>query len=537
MGLFRWFRKTPEARAAGLTFDQLLSLTTGGPSWTGKSVSEESAMTFSAFFSCVRVLAESIGSLPLITYERIEGGKKRLTSHPAYYLLHTEPNPETTAVMFKEQMQAHLCMWGNAYAFIERNYAGRPKGLHLMLPTWVTPERKDGRKVYKYDDGSTKKTLEDREVLHIPGFGWDGLQGTSVVSLVKQAVGLGQSAEEFGAKFFANGTQTGGILKHPGTLTQDAIDRLKQNWVGAHGGTDNAWKPAVVEEGMSWESMAIPPKDAQYLELRKFQAEDVARFFRVPPHLIGIMDSATFSNIEHQSLEFVKFTLRPWLAKWEQEISRKLFKPSGGKVFAEFLIEDLLRADTITRFQAYREGLQGGWLSPNEVRAKENMNPIEGGDRYFFPLNMGQIGGDDAPAEDEPVVNDDQRAIIDAHRALFEDAIGRILAKECDRAKRAAGKHTTPEAFAAWAKEYLEAERAKMLDALMIPSRAFVAATGSGKDAMTVVQTHLDEYLMVSRAELDEAFAKEDFTGLPCPERRATQAEYLIEQLGGCDEA
>ena len=531
MGLFDWLRrqlKTEQRTLTPVTAASLVGLTDSTPA-SGKTVTEGNALTFIPYYAAVRVLAESVASLPLLVYERLETGKQRAPLHPAYWLLHDEPNPEMTAVVFKEILQGHLATWGNAYAYIQRDGAGRPRELWPLLPDRTTPIRKGGVKWFEtqVDDKTTPLPAED--VLHIPGLGFDGITGYSVIEMVRQAIGTGMAADEFGAKFFANGAQLGGALQHPQTLSAEGHQRLVDSWNAKHQGSGNAWKPAILEEGMTWETIGIPPKDAQFLELRKFQATEIARFFRIPPHMLGDLDRATFSNIEEMSLEFVKYTLKIWLVKWEQECSRKLFsRADRGKYFCEFLIDDFLRADFKTRMEGYAIQVTNGWLTRNEVRAMENMNPLPGLDEPLVPLNMGN-GGDEEP------VDDDRTQIIDAHRRMIADAIGRILGKEADRAKRAAKKHADAAEFHAWALGYFQDERVKMIEGLCIPARAMAASLGLGdkEHVRSVVESHVDEYISASLAELAEAYQLGSFAALPCDERKATEADYLIRELMG----
>ena len=521
MGLLKWLRK--ENRTEPVTLATLLASLDGPGSTSGKKVSETTALEYVPFYTGVRILAESVASLPLIVYERIEGGKERALTHPAYSLLHDSPNSEMTAAVFKEVLQGHVVTWGNGYAHIMRDGAGRPVELWPLLPDRTTPIRKNGIKFYEVRDGSGKEIgkLPAENVLHIPGLGFDGIVGYSVIAMVRNAVGMGMSSDEFGSKFFANATQLGGILKHPQTLSPEAHKRLTDSWNAKYGGAGNAWKPAILEEGMDWMSVGIPPRDAQFLELRKFQATEIARFFRIPPHMMADLDRATFSNIEHLSLEFVKYTLKIWLTKWEQECTRKLFSPkTRGKYFCEFLYEEFLRGDFKTRVEGYASAIQNGWLTRNEVRAKENLNPLPGLDEPLVPLNM----GDGSQAEG------DEGQMASAHEKMLEDVIGRLLAKEADRAQRAGKKLAGEGEFDKWVDEYFVAERERMIEGLMVPAAVVAASHGLG-DPRQVVEAHVDEYITASKAELAEAYRMNTFAKFPHDDRRATEARYLYQQL------
>jgi HK97 family phage portal protein len=248
--------------------------------------------------------------------------------------------------------------------------------------------REEGKVVYRYTLAreGINLTLAPWQVLHIPGLGFDGLLGYSPIAMAREAVGLAMATEEFGARFYNQNAQPGIVLKHPNRLSNEARDNLRKSWEDSHRGLDKAHKAAILEEGMSLEKIGIPPDDAQFLETRKFQRSEIASFFHIPPHMIGDLDKATFSNIEQQSLEFVVYTMRPWLVRWEQAINQKLILQEN--YFSEFLVDGLLRGDIAARYSAYAVGRQWGWLSANDVRELENMNPIDGGDTYLTPLNM-----------------------------------------------------------------------------------------------------------------------------------------------------
>jgi HK97 family phage portal protein len=360
---------------------------------TGIRVNENTAMNSTAVYACVRILAESIASLPLPVYKRNKGGEKeRDPTHPLYTVLHDQANTEMTAFTLKELLMSHLCTWGNAYAEIEWDGAGRIKGLWPLPPDKTWPERNPSTKLIEYktilSDGSGVTLSYDR-VFHIPGLGSDGLVGYSPIRMSREAIGLSLAAEEFGSRFFGNGAQLSGVLEHPGKLGDKAVEHLRESFEEKYTGLSRAHRLMILEEGMKYNRIGIPPEDAQFLETRKFQLNEIARIFRVPPHLIGDLDRATFSNIEHQSIEFVVHTLRPWLVRWEQAIIMKLLTPlERRRFFAEFVVDGLLRGDVKSRYDAYAVGRQNGWLSANDIRNLENMNPIDGGDAYLVNGNM-----------------------------------------------------------------------------------------------------------------------------------------------------
>lgn len=389
--------------------DLIEALTGGNKSATGKAVTANTALQSSAVFACVRVLAETIASLPLFVYRSTPNGKEKAYDHPCYYMLHDLANEEMTSFTFRETMMTHLLLWGNAYAEIEYNKAGLAKGLWPLRPDQTWPERDPttGELVYKtiLPDGKGVVLPKER-VLHIVGLSLDGLVGVSPIRMAREAIGLSLAAEEFGARFFGDGARPGGILEHPGKLSKEARENLRQSWEYMHQGLDKSHRIAILEEGITYKQIGIPPEDAQFLETRRFQIEEIARIFRVPLHLIQDLSHATFSNIEHQSIDFVVHTVRPWLVRWEQALNWKLFYNST-KFWAEFNVEGLLRGDIESRYRAYATARQWGWMSVNEIRELENMNRIPNGDIYLQPLNMIEAtkGGEQGNASNQTTQN------------------------------------------------------------------------------------------------------------------------------------
>ena len=371
-----------------------------GGSTSGKTVTERSAMQMTAVYSCVRILAEAIAGLPLHLYTyKEDGGKEKAIGHPLYLLLHDEPNPEMSSFVFRETLMTHLLLWGNAYAQIIRNGKGEVVTLYPLMPNRMTVDRdSSGQLFYSYQmnnsDAPTMKTgtviLKPSDVLHIPGLGFDGLVGYSPIAMAKNAIGLAIATEEYGAKFFANGATPGGLLEYPGTVKDP--DRVRESWNKGFSGSQNAGKVAILEEGMKYTPISIAPEQAQFLETRKFQINEIARIFRVPPHMVGDLEKSSFSNIEQQSLEFVKYTLDPWVVRWEQSLSRALFTPEEKKkYFFKFNVEGLLRGDYQSRMNGYATARQNGWMSANDIRELENLDRIpaeEGGDLYLINGNM-----------------------------------------------------------------------------------------------------------------------------------------------------
>ena len=396
-GLFR-SRDKPQNRTTGSAYSYFF-----GGSAAGKRVNERSAMQMTAVYSCVRILAEAVAGLPLHLYRyKEDGGKEKALDHPLYLLLHDEPNPEMSSFVFRETLMTHLLLWGNAYAQIIRNGRGEVMALYPLMPDRMAVDRDDkGQLYYEYttsaDDAPISKgsivRLKPSDVLHIPGLGFDGLVGYSPIAMAKNAIGLAIATEEYGSKFFANGAQPSGVLEHPGTIKDP--QRVRDSWMSQFGGSANSNKIAVLEEGLKYTPISISPEQAQFLETRKFQINEIARIFRVPPHMVGDLEKSSFSNIEQQSLEFVKYTLEPWLVRWEQSIQRTLFSADEKKrYFVRFNVEGLLRGDYASRMNGYAVGRQNGWMSANDIRELENLDRIpaeEGGDLYLINGNMTKL--------------------------------------------------------------------------------------------------------------------------------------------------
>ena len=393
-GLFR-SRDAPRNSTSGSAYRFLM-----GSSTSGKRVNERSAMQMTAVYSCVRILSEAVAGLPLHLYQYTDkGSKEKAVDNPLYFLLHDEPNTEMTSFVFRETLMTHLLLWGNAYSQIIRNGKGEVMGLYPLMPDRMTVGRDEkGRLYYEYmvssDDAKTLKDgtvrLSPYDVLHIPGLGFDGLVGYSPIAMAKNAIGLAIAAEEYGSKFYANGATPSGILEYPGTVKEP--DKVRESWNAGFGGSSNAHKIAVLEEGMKYTPISISPNEAQFLETRKFQINEIARIFRVPPHMVGDLEKSSFSNIEQQSLDFVKYTLEPWLVRWEQAMQRALIpQDDKSKYFIKFNVDGLLRGDYQSRMQGYATARQNGWMSANDIRELENFDRIpaeDGGDLYLINGNM-----------------------------------------------------------------------------------------------------------------------------------------------------
>ena len=393
---------------------------------SGKSVSQTSALSVTAVYSCVRILSEAIAGLPLHTYKYTSnGGKEKAVDHPLYLLLHDEPNPEMTSFVFRETLMSHLLLWGNAYAQILRNGKGDVIALYPLSPNRMTVDRASNGKIYytystSDDDNPKLKSkgqvyLKAEDVLHIPGLGFDGLVGYSPIAMARNAIGMAMACEEYGAKFFANGASPSGVLEHPSTIKNP--DKLRESWNSLFKGSSNSHQIAILEEGLKYQPISISPNEAQFLETRKFQINEIARIFRIPPHMIGDLEKSSFSNIEQQSLEFVKYTLDPWVTRWEQSIHRRLFKDSEkAEYFVKFNVDGLLRGDYASRMNGYATARQNGWMSANDIRELENLNQIPdelGGNLYLVNGSMTKLADAGAFADNIEIngreENDDEK--------------------------------------------------------------------------------------------------------------------------------
>ena len=418
MGIFGRSRDAPKRERRNKPSKEMQDFIRGvdvdfiGNSNSGVQVDELRALQTSAVYACVKILAETVASLPLHLFKKGKGGKSEMAEqHPLFSCLYEMPNDEMTSFEFREMMMTSLLLWGNAYARkIRKN--GHVTELWYLKPQLMTVERdtQTGKIKYTYSDDITNQTYEYKpeQIFHVKGLSLDGVTGLSPISQAREAVGLSLATEEYGAKFFGNGARPGGVLEHPGILKDP--EKLRESWNKVYQGTRNSHKVAVLEEGMKYHTIGIAPEDAQFLETRKYQVNEICRIFRVPPHLVGDLERATFSNIEHQSIEFVQHTIRPWLVRWEQAISRSLLDEKERLLyFSRFNVDGLMRGDYKSRMEGYAIGRQNGWLSANDIRHLEDLPPIpkeQGGDAYLVNGNMTTVskenkeGGSDGEGQE-----------------------------------------------------------------------------------------------------------------------------------------
>ena len=368
----------------------------------GVTVNSKTSLKLGVIFACVRVLSESIASLPLHVMQRDESTKKtrKVIDHPLYSLLHDSPNEDMTSFTWREVSQGHVSLRGNSYSVILRNGGGKPLALWPQIPDHVDPrinEETSFKLKYLIQTNIGPRLFDKEDVLHVKGLGTDGYRGYSTIEVAMDAIGLGLAMQKHGAEFFGQGARPDGILAAEGNLTDKQREANIKSWNNRHA---NKRAVAVLSGGLKWQSMAVRPDEAQFIESRRFSVADLARFFRMQPHMIGDLEHATFSNIEQQDIDFVKHTLRPHLVRWEQELNMKLLTPEerAAGFFIVFNVDGLLRGDYKTRTEGYASGIASGWLSRNEAREFENMDPEPGLEKFLVPLNM----GDDEDPDPDP---------------------------------------------------------------------------------------------------------------------------------------
>lgn len=437
----------------------------GGPTVAGVTINEHTALHISAVWACIRAISEDAPKAPLEVLRELSPTESEpVPDHPLNQLLNVAPNDEMDGYIFRETLTGHILGWGNAYAEIERDGGGRPVALWPLLPNQVRVRRvwdtDDPRGRIVYDHTSERRivtAVRAEDILHIRGFGFDGLVGYSPIRMARTSLGLTMAAEKFGAAFFQNAARPGGVLSHPARLSDQAMARLKASRAEMYGGPENTGKDMVLEEGMTWNKITIDPEEAQFLETRQFQPVEVCRWFRMPPHKIADLSRATFSNIEHQSLNYADDTLSGYWTRWEREGRRKLF--SLGELASRFKLEhdesELRRGDLESRYKSYALGRQWGFLSVNDILRMEGRRPLppELGNVYLVPTNMttpdllplfAKAGKPGQAAEDKEQKSARSAIIAAAVVAAFAPAIEHQLRSclkiECDRARRAAAK-------------------------------------------------------------------------------------------------
>ena len=473
------FRRTKPAEEVRHTFkspDKFSFL--GSPASSGMEVSETSALGLTAVYSCVRIISESLAALPLITYRETEDGRRQATDLPIYSILRDQADPNLTSFMMIETIVSHACTYGNGYAYISRNNAGQVTGLTPLDPRYIDVKMTEsGRVAYEITGGTVQGALTSEEVLHIRALGQVGLVGYSPIGLARETIGLGLAAEKYGAAYFGNSGTPSGILSVPGKMSDEAFQNLRRSWEKIHKGSGNSARVALLEAGIDFKPISITPNDAQFLETRRFQVAEIARIFRVPPSMLADLENAgSYGSIGELNRAFVVHTLTPWARRIESEIKSKLL-PSAGGVYAEFSFDHLLRGDLETRFKAYQTGRQAGFLSANDIRAIEHLDPLgDIGDRYLTPLNMEALTPDEDPEMPEEIrsleiraVEDDRSRVREQTSPAMLDTLERLARLESRAASREHAKRDDT-TFFNWAEDFFQGDYQRQAFSLILPT-------------------------------------------------------------------
>lgn len=418
---------------------------------SGISINNDNALQVSTVFACIRAISEDIAKLPLKVFQDTENGKEYKSDHSLSYILKERPNPYMTSMAFREALTSHVLGYGNGYALIDRNsITNEVLYLWPLSPESVALKRNDSG-FYYYEIKDEKGNLAKysyADILHIKGLGFNGLTGYNVIQYARESLGSAKAAEKFGAKFFANGANVGGVFEVPGKLSDKAYDRLKTEFSQAYSG-DNAHKTLIAEEGMKFSKASFSPDESQFLETKQFTVAEICRWFRMPPHKVADTTRAQgWSTIEQTNIDYVTDTLMPWMVRWEQAINSSLlrYEEKEDGYYVKHIADALLRGDTSSRYNAYAIGRQWGWLSVNDIRSKEDMNPIDGGDKYLTPLNMTDNSGNDNAETDDVEVDNELDASTGQLTILIADAAARIANAE----KREIGLHLNKKNFTSW---------------------------------------------------------------------------------------
>jgi len=472
-----------------------------------KTVTEPRALQVAAYYACVRNISEDTASLPLHVYrKRPSGGRERDDDHRINALLQRKPNPLMSAWTMRQAIMANAVSWGNGYAEIVRDNRNRPVELWLIHPTRVTVHLSDdGMELYYKVYGTLNNQaytseIDAKDMLHLKGLTLDGFEGVSVLHASAEALGIALAEQEFTGAFLGNGAAMSGVLSHPKSLKSDALNRLRESWASAFKGSANAGKPAILEEGMEWKSMSIPQRDAQFLEQRQFGINEICRWFRMPPHKIQHLEDATYSNIESQDRQYVNDTLIPWLTRWEEELTLKLFSTQevNGGVIVSHRVEGRLRGDASARADYYQKMLFTGAMTVNEARELENLNPIgPNGDVNFMQSAMVTLDtivnppepeppAPPPPVEPEPPEEPEEDVEEQEDDDNSPEALGIILRAACERVVRKTVKATSKERDEQWLTEFYVGQ-AKYLAAEVKPiAKAFGVTFAVDPQTLTI---------------------------------------------------
>lgn len=514
----------------------------------GVSVTPDSAIQFSAYFGAIRIVSQTLASLPwnmMVRQTDVAGRKSSVVYdlHPAHTLIHIAANEEVSAYAFKEQMAQWALSWGNGYAEIERDNAGRPRALYQLHPSRVTPKRIDGQLMYDvWNESGSWSRVPFQNMYHLKGMGYDGLVGYSVASLAARAIGLGLATERFGSNFFQNGARPSGVLQHPKVVGDAGLQNIRRSVEETYSGTANAGRPIILEEGMTWTSITIPPEDAQFLETRKFQVIEMARWFGVPPHKLAELDRATFSNIEEQNIDFVQDCILPWTIRFESEANMKFVVPRNrSTVYSKMNLTSLLRGDSKSRADYYQKMWSMGVFSVNDILELEDRNTIgPEGDKRLVQLNLttlDKVGEEQVQQSQQaaPTVEGDDEGDVEeaVAKRVLEDRMERVIRRERNRWHEVLKRYDGDRdgllqwmaKFARQHNDYARAELAQPLDELAL-------AAGMEVNVDNVLSHYLADRINVLRDELLDAFDRKDTGAQPTVASAAVCVDELLARSG-----
>jgi HK97 family phage portal protein len=460
-------------------------------------------------------------------YQR-DGDTRKKLDNDLNTLIHTAPNPYMASGPFREALQDSALRYGNGYAEIERARNEKPIALWPIPAQMVTPKFTDDKKlVYEIRNSKGQtKTLEAEDMFHLRGFGPNGIVGYSIIRLARESIGFGLASEKFGAAFFGNDARPAIALTHPAVLSDKAHKNIKDSFDEEFKGPSNSWKPKILEDGLDIKVIGVPPEDAQYLETRKFQVTEIARWYRVPPHKIAHLENATFSNIEHQSVEFATDSIQPWVTRWEQEADRKLLKNPTPNLYTKMNMNSLMRGDMKTRGAYYKMMSNVGAYSPNRILELEDENGLgPDGDIHLVPMNMTPIEvmkhrSENPESEPAKAPNRNTAQLTAAHAGIFESITARLKKKEINAVTKALKKHSDETPLSEWAYDFYRSHRMHLIDDLMPPASALAMLSGSANDdsvKRTVsawVYETVDESLVAVAARDPERISGGDITEL-----------------------
>lgn len=533
---------------------------------SGETVSAEHSLTLGSYYAALRNISEDVAKMPLITYRRLgDEGKEKAEDHSLFRILFLEPNSEMSSIEFRETMQHWALGWGGGYAEIERNSTGEPVALWPIHPSRVRVKRDpDGNIFYRVTGSDISLCdfgindfngvdIQADDMFHIHGLGPNGITGYPLSVLAAEGVGAAKAAQVFGASFFGNGMSISGTYTHPETLSEEAANNLRKGLTGKFVGPRDANKFMLLEEGITFNPLTIPPEQAQFLETKRFDVEEIARWFRIPPHKIGHIDAAPRASVEQQSIEYTNDTLLSWTVRWEQEIQLKLVsEDEQSEIFAMHEFDVLLRTNQKERYEAWSIGLMNSFLTVNEVRLRENLNPVEGGDEVMRPLNMvsgegvgdtpGRTGVDNRGAAamlPAPDIDADVERCKKRMARMFADATARMLSREVNAAKRAEtacggdAKAFVDRMDKFYAKHIYDVSAA-LEPASEAMAEELLSITGTAAGTNSVITGYAQAHIDLSKSQLVAAYDTEtvpDVCGAWMIERPAAAAVTITDNI------